>query len=192
MTDQELIEGIIRRDRSAVQFLVDQYQKQVIRTAHYFLQDMQEAEDLSQEIFIEVLGSARHFRGSARFSTWIYRITVNKSLNQVKKMNRNRIFSSLGNFFRTDTSHQTVMSGPVTPGKPVLEQKEAQRILANAVSMLPDNQRIAFVLSKYDDLSYREISEVMNVSISSVESLIHRAKMTLQKKLVRYFPEYNK
>ena len=100
MTDRELIEGIIRRDRNAVQFLVTRYQRQVIKTAHYFLQDIQEAEDLSQEIFIEILDSAKHFRGSAKVSTWIYRITVNRSLNQVKKMNRKKIFSSIGSLFR--------------------------------------------------------------------------------------------
>jgi RNA polymerase sigma factor (sigma-70 family) len=192
MTDQELIEGIIRKEREAIQFLVNKYQRQVIKTAQYFLQDMQEAEDLSQEIFIEILNSAHRFRRSAKFSTWIYRITVNRSLNQVKKMNRKKIVSRIGNFIRGDGSHTSAYEVPAPGEGDRLEEKEAGRILSEAVGRLPENQRIAFLLSKYNELSYQEISEVMNVTLSSVESLIHRAKMNLQKNLIRHFPEYKK
>jgi RNA polymerase sigma factor (sigma-70 family) len=192
MTDQELIEGIIRKDREAIHFLVNTYQRQVIKTAHYFLQDMQEAEDLSQEILIEILSSAHRFRQSAKFSTWIYRITVNRSLNQVKKMNRKKIVFRIGNLLRNDGSNPGEFEGSVQGTGSRLEEKETGRILTEAVGRLPENQRIAFVLCKYNELSYQEVSEVMNVSVSSVESLIHRAKMNLQKNLVRHFPEYKK
>jgi RNA polymerase sigma factor (sigma-70 family) len=192
MTDQELIDGLSRKNRAAIHFLVNKYQRQVIKTAHYFLQDMEEAEDLSQEIFIIILDSVNRFRKSASLSTWIYRITVNRSLNQLKKLNRKNFIRNIGNIFMNNpgnTGEKMDLSGETVHE---VERKENQQLLANAIGRLPDNQRIAFVLSKYDELTYQEIADIMNLSLSSVESLIHRAKMNLQKKLVQYFPEFKK
>jgi RNA polymerase sigma factor (sigma-70 family) len=84
MTDQELLQGIIDRDKTAVQYLVRRFHKQVIKTAYYFVHDMKDAEDLAQDVCIEILESARNFRGNASLNTWIYRITVNKSLNFIR------------------------------------------------------------------------------------------------------------
>jgi RNA polymerase sigma-70 factor (ECF subfamily) len=72
------------------------------------------------------------------------------------------------------------------------DDKEKRKILDTAVNSLPENQKIAFILNKYEELAYKEIAEIMNLSLSSVESLIHRAKMNLQKKLVNHFSEYGK
>jgi RNA polymerase sigma-70 factor, ECF subfamily len=192
MTDQELIEGLIRKERSAIHYLVNKYQRQVIKTAHYFLQDMQEAEDLSQEVFIDIIDAVPKFRKSASVSTWIYRITVNRSLNQVKKLKKRNILQNFGLAFRISGHDRSEkMEHPAGLSSPI-EEKEDQKIMTNAIRQLSENQRIAFVLSKYDELSYQEIAEVMNLSISSVESLIHRARMNLQRTLIRHFPEYKK
>lgn len=192
MTDQELIEGLLTHDRTAIHTLVDKYQKKVIKTAYYFLQNMEDAEDLSQDIFIDILDSARRFRKTSTLSTWIYRITVNKSLNLVKKNRRKKIFHSLEDYFNKKPND----SGP-THNEPVLttsplEENERREILNNAIQSLPENQKIAFILCKYEELSYKEIAEIMNMSLSSVESLIHRAKLNLQKRLATHFSEYIK
>jgi RNA polymerase sigma-70 factor, ECF subfamily len=192
MTDQELIEGLTRKERAAIHFLVNKYQRQVIKTAHYFLQNMEEAEDLSQEIFIDILNAAPGFRKSASVSTWIYRITVNKSLNQVKKIKRRNFIQRMSNILKYDAEEKIDRTEPSSGSETPIEQKEDHRILENAIGQLSDNQRIAFILSKYDDLSYQEIADIMNLSISSVESLLHRAKINLQKKLIQHFPEYKK
>jgi len=192
MTDQELIEGIIKRDRIAIRQLVDQYQRKVIKVAYYFLGNMEDAEDLSQDIFLEIMESINKFRKEASFSTWVYRITVNKSLNRIRKNKRGAMISHLESLFRpsqeSETCHPGIPSTSFTP----LEEEEKRMLLHRAIGSLPENQRISFVLHKFEERSYKEISEIMSVSLSSVESLIHRAKMNLQKRLIPNFPEYLK
>jgi RNA polymerase sigma-70 factor, ECF subfamily len=192
MSDQELIEGIIRRDRAALQFLVDTYQRQVIKTAYYLVGDMAEAEDISQDTMMEVVRSISKFKGRSALSTWIYRITVNRSLNAVKRNKRRDLFTRIETFFSgSGTVDRNVEDAFIQHDNPV-EKNENSAILYHAISMLTENQRIAFTLHKFEDLPYQEIASVMQVSLSSVESLIHRAKMNLQKRLTHNFPEYAK
>jgi RNA polymerase sigma-70 factor, ECF subfamily len=192
MTDHELIEGLITNDRTAIHTLVDKYQKKIIKTAYYFLQNMEDAEDLSQDIFIDIIDSSQRFRKASTLSTWIYRITVNKSLNLIKKNKRNKIFHSLEDFFtpKPDNNDPTHREPTVTTSP--FEENERREILNKAIQSLPENQKIAFILSKYEELSYKEIAEIMNISLSSVESLLHRAKLNLQKRLATHFSEYIK
>jgi RNA polymerase sigma-70 factor (ECF subfamily) len=191
MTDTELIRGILEHDRQAFQYLVDKFQKQVVKTAYYFTGNMEDAEDLSQEIFLEILDSASSFRHSAALSTWIYRITVNRSLNQIKRNKRREIFKRMQHLFTGSSDGHEDGMGVESHGMPY-EQKENRMLLRNALVALPENQRIAFVLNKYEELSYKEISGIMNLSLSAVESLIHRAKLNLQKQLMAHYPEYQK
>jgi len=192
MTDQELIEGLITHNRTAINTLVNTYQKKVIKTAFYFLQNMEDAEELSQDIFIDILDSSRRFRKAASLSTWIYRITVNRSLNLVKKNRRNKVFHSLEDFFANKTNKTDPSDSEPLETKSALEENERREILNKAIQSLPENQKIAFILSKYEELSYKEIAEIMNLSLSSVESVIHRAKLNLQKRLSAHFSEYVK
>lgn len=190
MTDNELIEGILVRDRKALQYMVEKYQKQVIKTAFYFVGNMQDAEDLSQEIFIEIMNSIETFRRTSALSTWIYRITVNKSLNCLSKNKRRKMFG----WFNFSADNHRTGSVPAEPSvnPQELENKERRQILNKVISSLPKNQRIAFVLHKFDEMSYKEIATVMNISLSSVESLIHRAKENLRNRLHLQFSEYVK
>ena len=100
MTDPELIEGILRRDRYAFQCLVERYQKQVIKTACYFVGNMEDAEDLSQEVFLEILRSINRYKKGSTLSTWIYRITVNKSLDHLRKQQRRSFVQKMGTMLR--------------------------------------------------------------------------------------------
>ena len=190
MTDPELIEGILRRDRIAFQFLVNRYQKQVIKTACYFVGNMEDAEDLSQEIFLEIIDSMQNFRKNAALSTWIYRITINKSLNMVKKQQRRGMMVRLESLFRHHD--QQPGNGDAEPAafSTGFEHKEKRELLNKAIGRLPENQRIAFVLCKLEDQSYRQTAEIMKIGVPAVESLIHRAKLNLQKHLIHQFSEY--
>jgi len=192
MSDPELIEGILRRDRNAFQYLVDTYQKQVIKTANYFIGNMEDAEDLSQEIFMEIIDSLARFKQSSALSTWIYRITVNRSLNVVKKNRRNGIFTRIERLAGPKDENRSYPQGKLPVTEPVLEEGENRKLLYDAISRLSENQRVAFVLHKFDDLPYKEIALIMGVSLSSVESLIHRAKKNLQKRLIHHFSDYSK
>lgn len=185
MSEKEIIDGLLRNDKTAIRSLVNEHQKKVIKTAFYFVGNMEDAEDLSQEVFMEVLKSIKKYRSGSSLSTWIYRITVNKSLDHLRKQKTRGFIQRLGSFAGfSHTSHEPVITDPDH------DIKERRRILESAINSLPENQRIAFVLNKYEELPYKEIAEVMNVSLSAVESHIHRAKMNLQKKLVNHFSEY--
>lgn len=192
MTEKELIEGVIARERTAVAFLVETYQKSIIKTAYYFLGNLEDAEDLAQDIFLEILNSMKKFRQNSALSTWIYRITVNSSLNALKKKKRGEFFHQMGNLFKADDGSNKKQFDAYVTAESSLDEEENRRLLNNAIGSLPENQRTAFVLNKYEELSCKEVSEVMGMSVSSVESLLHRAKMNLQKDLVKHFSEYSK
>jgi RNA polymerase sigma-70 factor (ECF subfamily) len=192
MTEQELIEGILLQRKDAVNYLVLKYQRSVIKTAYYFVSNMEDAEDLSQEVFLEVLKSVGRFNNKASISTWIYRITVNKSLDYLRKQKRRSVIQTMSSFFEFSSDGAKVKNESDAVMDTTNDDKEKRMVLDNAVNSLPENQRIAFVLSKYEELPYKEIAEIMNLSLSSVESLIHRAKLSLQTKLVTYFSDYAK
>jgi len=191
MTDQELVTGILNRDKQVIQFLVSKYHKQVIKTAFYLLQNMDDAEDLAQDVCIEIIESAESFKGNSSLSTWIYRLTVNKSLNFIRKNKRKQLVKQFESFFsKGDDNVSSKVLEPSEHDK-TFENNERKQILEKAINSLPENQKTAFILSKYEELSYKEITEIMNLSLASVESLLQRAKQNLQKKLIVQFSEYS-
>ncbi|MFA6924360.1 MAG: RNA polymerase sigma factor [Bacteroidales bacterium] len=164
------------------------FKDKVFSTCMGFVHNTEDAEDLVQEIFIEVYNSLEKFRYESKISTWIYRITVNKSLNYIRKQKRKNIIQTielLFDFRKVEFKESQISSLEQSQSK--IENKELSLVLKNALNTLTGNQKTAFVLCKYDELSYQEIAEVMNISTSSVESLIHRAKINLQKKLLNYY-----
>ena len=174
MGDSELIDRIKAGDRSAFNELVNLYAKKVINTCYRFLLDRQDAEDITQEVFIEVFQSVRSFRGDAKLSTWIYRIAVTKSLDEIKKRNRKKYISSIGKILHLDEIAHW-LSGGTMPDRS-LNEKEKMNDVYKALNTLPDNQRIAFTLSKIEGYSNNEIAEIMKTTTIAVESLIYRAK----------------
>jgi RNA polymerase sigma-70 factor, ECF subfamily len=190
MTELELIDGLIKQNKEAIQHLVNNYQKNVIKTAYYFVANMEDAEDLSQEVFLEILKSIGRYKKKSSLYTWIYRITVNKSLDHLRRQKRRNFISQMGIFLKVSHDEENRNNSELAIIDTRNEDKEKRKILDNAVNSLFENQKIAFILNKYEDLAYKEIAVIMNLSLSSVESLIHRAKLNLQKKLVDYFSEY--
>ena len=189
MTDRELVQGIIDRDQAAFKELVETHQQLVVRTCYGLVHNLEDARDLAQEVFIEIMKSAAAFRGKSKFSSWIYRISVNKSLNYLKKCKRREtiaLFSFQDRGGRVK-GEQIADQNPSLGCDDSMEEKELKEALHTAICKLPVNQKIAFTLHNYEELPYKEIAEVMNVSLSSVESLIHRAKKNLQKRLSYYY-----
>lgn len=190
MTDKELIRGIIDRDKTVVKYLVEKYHHQVIKTAYYFVHDMKDAEDLAQDVCIEILESVGRFKGNSSLNTWIYRITINKSLNFIRKNKRKQVFSQIESVSQGHKSSEVFGQAEPVFHDTSMEDSERRWLLEESIRSLPENQRTAFILHKYDELSYKDIAEIMNTSLSSVESLMHRAKQGLQQKLVNHFSEY--
>jgi len=184
MNDIELIKEIIdNNNHGAFRVLIEKYQKMVVTTCKGFVSSYADAEDIAQDVFIELFESLPEFRHESKLSTWIYRISVNKSLNHIRKRKREVLFNAILPSNKTNRVVNIEDSDRTDNADYKIDMKEQQMVLKSAINKLPDNQRIAFILSKYQELSYKEISEVMGVSVSSVESLLFRAKVNLQKHL---------
>ncbi len=152
----------------------------VYNTAMGILQSAEDAEDVSQEVFVQVYESIHTFKGESKFSTWLYRITTSKALDHIRRKKRKKRFAFVQQLF--GENNEVIIQPPDFnhPGV-VLDNKESAAALFKAIDKLPDNQKIAFVLNKVEGLNYQEISEIMKTTVSSVESLLHRAKTNLRK-----------
>lgn len=160
----------------------------VYNTALGIVQVPSDAEDIAQEVFVQVYQSISSFKGDSKFSTWLYRITITKSLDHERRKKRKKRFAFVKSLFGEDS--EVVIHPPDFnhPGV-LMDKKEDAATLFQAIKELPDNQRIAFTLHKVEGLSYQEVSEVMNTTVSSVESLMHRARTNLRKSLENYYKE---
>ena len=190
MDDIALQAAVKDGSSEAFQHLVDRYHYKVINTCYGFVHNKEDAEDLAQEVFLEVYSSISRFREESKLSTWIYRISVTKSLDFIRKTTRKKRVGFLRSVFGKDTEIEQVHAFPATNPHTSLEQQERANILQQAVDSLAENQKIAITLSKYEGFSYQEIADIMGTSLSSVEALIHRAKKNLQKKLYQYYEEW--
>jgi RNA polymerase sigma-70 factor (ECF subfamily) len=188
--DKELIQQIKAKDQAAFKTLVDRYQALVINTCYHLLGNRQDSEDVAQEVFLQVYKSAGKFRQEARLSTWLYRIAVNRSLNFIRDRKRFRWLKNLSSLLESQSDRINDLPASDSDRPDVaLEEKERSLVVQKAIDSLPVKQKAAFVLHKYEGLSYQQIAEIMHRSLSSVESLIHRAKGRLQRELICYLKE---
>lgn len=182
MNEQELIQGLREGNESAFKYLVDTYQDRVFNTALGIVQNAEDAEDVAQEVFIQVYRSIHNFKGESKLSTWLYRIATTRSLDLLRSRKSKKRFGMLQRLFGDGTEPELEIPDFNHPGV-ALDRKENAAKLFKAIARLPENQKIAFTLHKLEDLSYQEVSEVMQTSLPAVESLMHRAKQNLRKML---------
>lgn len=185
MTEQELLLGLRNGEETAFKELIIQFQDKVFNTALGLLQHHTEAEDISQEVFIQVFRSIQQFKGNSQLSTWIYRITVTKSLGYMRSKKRKKRFGFLSNLFGENNLPLHEPKDFNHPGV-LQENKEDAVILFKIIDQLPENQRTVFILNKIEELSYREIAAVLNTTEAAVDSLLQRAKQNLRKKLKEF------
>jgi RNA polymerase sigma factor (sigma-70 family) len=180
LNEFELIQGLKDGNEDAFKYLVETYKDRVYNTAIGIVQNAEDAEDVSQEVFIQVFRSIHSFKGEARISTWLYRIATTRALDLLRSRKSKKRAGILQRLF--GEGNEPIHEAPDFnhPGV-VLDQKENAAKLFRAISQLPDNQKTAFTLHKLEDLSYQEISDVMQTSVPAVESLMHRAKQNLRK-----------
>jgi RNA polymerase sigma-70 factor, ECF subfamily len=175
-----LIEELKNGSSEILRALIDRHSKAVIRTCYSFVQNKDDAEDIAQEVFIEVIRSINQFRSESDLGTWLYRICVNKSLDHLRKQKRNKRIADLKAFF---LSRGESAKSPHNQ----LEEQERKELLRRQIALLPENQRIALILSQYNRLTNKKIAEVMETTESGVESLVTRARANLRKNLEKYF-----
>ncbi len=188
MNEQELVEQLKSGSESAFQQLLEMYQQKVFGTCLSFVPNKEDAEDIAQEVFLEVYKSIQKFKGNSKVSTWIYKISTNKCLEFIRKKNTKKRFAFLqsiaGNEIPLDkTNFYTEFNHPGV----LLENKEKTEIIYKAIHTLSENQRIIFTLAKLDGKSYQEIVDITGKSLSSVESILFRAKKNLKEKLAYFY-----
>jgi RNA polymerase sigma-70 factor (ECF subfamily) len=186
ISSEDLMVWIAKGDEDAFEILVNRHQTSVLNLIYRFIGDRTQAKDLAQEVFVRVWQAAESYEPKAKLTTWIYKITTNLCLNEIKSASRRRWFL----FQRSDEDSEKSIEETISDGSPTAEDlllsKERTREISEALQSLPENQRMALILKRYDDLSYQEIAQIIGCSVSAVESLLVRAKRALQEKLKNY------
>jgi len=189
--ETELIELLKQKDRAAFKNIVDTWQNMVYNTALGILQNAEDAEDVTQETFIQVYESVSSFKSESKFSTWVYRITVSKAMDHIRRKKRKKRFAFIQSLYGKNDAPVVDPPDFFHPGVS-LENKENAAVLFKAIEHLPGNQKTAFVLNKIEGLSYIEIGSVLKVSDSAVDALLQRARANLKKILKEYYNSINK
>ncbi|MEP5253901.1 MAG: RNA polymerase sigma factor [Winogradskyella arenosi] len=188
MESKEFIQELKSKSPKAYSALLDAYQQKVFSTCISFVPNKEDAEDIAQEVFVEVFNSIGKFKGDSKLSTWIYRITTNKCLEFIRKKNTKKRFAFLQSITGTavpidKTNYFTEMNHPGI----LLENQELSATLFKAINNLPESQKVVFTLHKIDGKSYQEVADITKRSLSSVESIMFRAKKNLKNLLENFY-----
>lgn len=184
-----LLAGIARGSEADLAALYADFKSRVYNTALGFLQNEADAEEVTQDVFVKIFHAAARFEGKSSVSTWIYRITVNQSIDRLNHRRRQKRFGSVLGLFRPDSLEPCVEVPYFEHPGVALEQKDNARILFQAIGSLPEQQKTAFILSFVEELPRQEVAGVMQVSLKAVESLLQRAKANLRARLDKDYPD---
>jgi len=191
LSDGELIARIREGSQTAFRELYERFAGRVYNTALSYVQNVPDAEEVTQDVFVEVHRSLHAFEQKSSLSTWVYRIAVNKSLDRLRSKARTKRFAFVTHLFDPESNQQRFdQTDFVHPGVR-LEQKETAAALFKAIGALPENQKTAFILTRVEQLSQAETASVMNIGIKALESLLQRAKENLKKKLEDFYKSGN-
>jgi RNA polymerase sigma-70 factor (ECF subfamily) len=180
--DVQLMLALKKGDRSAFEVLMRKYYARILNFIYRFLGNRQIAEDLTQDVFMKVYKSAFRYRPRSQFQTWLYTIAKNTCLNQLRRK-RTMMVSLDQTFHASDNEFRTEIADPDADPDRELLQKERASMIRAAVNALPNNQRMAVILRRYENFSYAQIATTLNVTDKAVKSLLSRAKVNLKNKL---------
>lgn len=185
--DAALMLRVRQGDTLAFAELVDKYKQPVMNLACRMLRDATEAEDLSQMVFVQVFKSAHRYKVSSKFSTWLFTIARNLCLNEIRRRSRHPADSIESRHPEQDDQAAPQFEDKKTASPPDrLLHGELEEKIQQALAGLPENQRLAILLCRQEDLSYEDIAHVLGSSVSATKSLIHRGRETLKQKLKPY------
>lgn len=182
MNQADLVQKLKKGDKEAFRFLVEEKKNSIYNICLGYTHNHEDAEDLAQDVFVEVFRSIDRFKGESDLNTWIYRIAISKSLQFLRALKRKRRWNQMASFFSIEDY--------VDASEEIMNE-ERVIILLKAVESLPENQKTVFLLHQTEGLSYQEISEIMDTSLSAVESLMFRAKQNLRKRLSSWYEQWN-
>lgn len=186
-TDWELIQNFGEGDIACFNSIFDKYKTRAINLAYRFVQNRQAAEDIAQEVFLKIYEKKVSVNPKAKFSTWLYRVTVNASLDVSRK--QSRMAYSLNESREEDALEPAIdrIRDTQTPSPATaLETKDLKAVVRTEIDKLPEKLRNPILLYQFEDLTYREIAAVLSVSEKVVEKRLAHAKETLRLRLSRY------
>ncbi len=182
--DQILMLRVKQGEQAAFKELVEKHQLSVLNLCRRFAANREDAEDLAQDVFLRIYQAAPRYEIKASFTTWLYRISLNLCTNYQRRTKLLHFFS-INSDSKNDFDSRKKFPDPVASEQPDInfEQAEKQHIVQQAIESLPANQKTVVILYRYQNLSYQEIAEILETSVSAVESRLHRAKLNLKTKL---------
>ncbi|MFH1228115.1 MAG: RNA polymerase sigma factor [Planctomycetota bacterium] len=183
--DAVLMQRIKSGDIGSFDELLGRHHKRVLNIVYKFIGNEQSSEGLAQEVFLRVFRAKESYKPTAKFTTWLYQIVKNLCLQQIKKKS-NQTYSIDAN---PDNPGEYIQSPGALPSE-IVEKKETADRVKEAIAGLPPNQRIAIILNKYEELSYQEIADTMDISAKAVKSLLLRARVNIKEKLADYVTPY--
>jgi len=187
--EKELIQNIQKGEVHLFKELYESYKDLVFGICFKFLENNSEAEDLTQDIFIKVYNFIDKFRFDSKFSTWLYKISVNHCLNYLRKKRKIQFLSFNTFIVSSDQEEHSCLIDRNMNIEQMINQEEMEKIVRRAVNSLPEKQRTAILLNKFEGLSYSETALIMETTVSSIESLLFRAKQNLCKILLKYYKD---
>lgn len=188
-SDVSLMLAFQNGDISSFEKLLQKYKESIINIIYRFIGDRNEAEDLAIEVFLRVYKAAKNYEAKAKFTTWLYKITTNLCLNEIRKKAKFQTIS-LSEPISTGEGKEEELIEKIANAAPspqeILEKKERNALIRKAIDSLPAKQRMATILQIYEGLSYKEISKILGCSVKSVERRLYWARTNLKEKLSSY------
>jgi len=178
-SDEELMDRCRKGDMAAFELIVLRYKDAIFNFIYHFLSDYHRAQDISQETFLRVFKGIEHYRSRDCFKTWLYRIAANLCKNELRNQKRHRMFSLEDSVLEIEG----ISSDIYISLSEKYEKEEISKLVRKAIKSLPEDQRMAIIMREYQDLSYEEISSVLNCSLGAVKSKIHRARQNIKRML---------
>ena len=188
-SDVSLMLEFQKGDISSFEKLVQKHKESIINIIYQFIGERDEAEDLAVEVFLRVYRAAKKYQAKAKFTTWLYKITTNLCLNEIRKKAKLQTISlskpiSAGEEKEEELIEKIADAAP-SPQR-ILEKKESNALIRKAIDSLPAKQRMATILQIYEELSYKEISTILGCSVKSVERRLYWARTSLKERLSSY------
>lgn len=187
MDNKHIIEGIAQNHEPSFRALIEKYKRLVFSSAYRVVRNTPDAEDICQEVFLEVFKSIHKLKYEDNISGWLFKITKNKSISLLRKRNPAKAHTAEDIHCSIVQSKISINNSDHNTPAQELENAEANNVLFNAIDCLPSKQKKVLLMHKFEDYSQKEICDILDLSQASVESLIYRAKSNLRKSLFSYF-----
>jgi RNA polymerase sigma-70 factor (ECF subfamily) len=185
--DAELMVAVQHGDSAAFEYLLDKYHRPIVNFIYKVVNNAAEAEELAQEVFLRIYRARETYQPKARFAAWIYKIAANLSFKEAARKRRLRFWNWNHHSGDEPRVAEESIADPVPDAEGRMITSELGRVVRRAIRSLPPNERTALVLRRYEDLSYKEIAEVMNCTEAAVKTYIHRGKLHVRDCILPYF-----